>query len=190
MTVRIQREDARLLEAYASVSIAFEVSEIVDLSTLRRGSPRLTWSPTSPSWTKDYDALIRHSPLGWESDYAIDKWVFLAAYDDTAERLGCAAVVIDPDGIVAVGGRLDYAMLWDLRVAPFARRRRIGSALLCAVEAVAREAGCRGLEVETQDINVAACRLYAAHQFAVTAINPGAYREAPTETQLIWTKEF
>jgi GNAT superfamily N-acetyltransferase len=190
MTVRIQIEDARSVEAYASVPIAFEVSEIVDISTLCRGSPRLTWSPTNPSWTKDYDALIAHGPLGWASNYVIDKWVFLAAYNHKAERLGGAVVVIDANGILAVGGRPDYARLWDLRVAPLARRQRIGSALLSAVEAVARKAGCRGLEVETQDINVAACRVYAAHHFAVTAINPGAYGDAPTETQLIWTKEF
>lgn len=114
----------------------------------------------------------------------------LEAYREKTERLGGAVVVIDKDGIVAVGGRPEYAMLWDLRVAPVARRQRIGSALLSAVEVVAREAGYRGLQVETQHINVAACRLYAAHRFAVTAVNPGAYREAPAEVQIVWTKAF
>jgi ribosomal protein S18 acetylase RimI-like enzyme len=190
MNVSIQREDHRSLEAYAAVSIAFEVSEIVDVATLRLGSSQLTWSPTSPSWTKDYDALSPNGPLGWASRYVINKWVFLAAYSGNAERLGGAAVVIDQAGIMAVGGRLDYAMLWDLRVASFARRHSIGGALLAEVEVVARQAGYRGLQVETQDINVAACRLYAANHFAVTGIISGAYDDAPTETQLIWTKEF
>jgi ribosomal protein S18 acetylase RimI-like enzyme len=190
MTVRIRREDDRSIEAYASVPIAFEVSEIVDVSTLRPESARFTWSPISPPWIKDYDALVPHGPLGWPSSHATDKWVFLAAYSDTTERLGGAVVVIDQDGIVALGGRPNYAILWDVRVAPALRRHRIGGALLSEVEVVARQAGCRGLEVETQDINVAACRLYAAHDFAITAVNPGAYHEAPTETQLIWTKKF
>lgn len=51
-------------------------------------------------------------------------------------------------------------ILNDLFVAPRARRRGVGYALLQAAEAYACEAGCRGIKLETQNQNLAAKNLY------------------------------
>jgi ribosomal protein S18 acetylase RimI-like enzyme len=81
-------------------------------------------------------------------------------------------------------------VLWDLRVAPETRGRGVGRTLLAAMEARMREIGLPGITVETQDINVAACRLYASAGYRITRTDANAYAELPSETQIIWTKRF
>ena len=91
----------------------------------------------------------------------------------------------DPD---SVDGRQDLAVLWDIRVSPDARGRGIGSALIAAAEAWAVTRGCGRMKVETQNINLPACRFYARHGFVLEAINRDAYPEWPDEIQLLWYK--
>ena len=50
------------------------------------------------------------------------------------------------------------------------------------------ERGARRLRVETQDVNVPACRLYHAQGFRLERATPGAYAELPNEVQLLWHK--
>jgi ribosomal protein S18 acetylase RimI-like enzyme len=87
-------------------------------------------------------------------------------------------------------GRDDLAVLWDLRVAPEARGRGVGSALFREVEAWARTRGCRELKVETQNVNVAACRFYAHMGCSLGALNSHAYPEVPDEVQLLWYRSL
>nr|ART39461.1 J331 [uncultured bacterium] len=85
-------------------------------------------------------------------------------------------------------GRDDLAVIWDIRVSPEFRGRRIGSALFRVAERWARANGCRQLKVETQNINVAACRYYGAQGFQLMEANRHGYPEFPDEVQLIWWK--
>ena len=87
-------------------------------------------------------------------------------------------------------GRDDLAVLWDIRVAPPFRRTGVGRHLFDAVETWARPQGCRELKIETQDVNVAACRFYAAMGCELRVVRPGAYPEHPEETQMLWYKTF
>lgn len=87
-------------------------------------------------------------------------------------------------------GRTDLAVLWDIRVAPAVRGQGIGTALLRAVEAWAAARGCRQLKAEAQNINVPACRFYAAQGFVLAAAHPGAYPDFPDEIQLLWHKDL
>jgi ribosomal protein S18 acetylase RimI-like enzyme len=84
----------------------------------------------------------------------------------------------------------DCALLWDFRVASDARRQGIGSALLEAVEQRARERSARSLRVETQDVNVPACRFYHRSGFRLERITPGVYPQLPDEVQLLWRKQL
>lgn len=86
--------------------------------------------------------------------------------------------------------RTDLAVLWDLRVDHNARRLGAGAALFRASEAWARERGCSALEVETQQINVPACRLYARMGCSLAAVDRYAYAELPREVQLIWRRQL
>ena len=87
-------------------------------------------------------------------------------------------------------GRQDLAIVWDIRVLPEARGKGVGSALFREAEAWARAKGCRQLKVETQNINVVACRFYARHGCVLRAVNHMAYGEFPNEDQMLWYKDL
>jgi len=44
--------------------------------------------------------------------------------------------------------------------------------------------------VETQNINVSACRLYASQGFELRTVNRNAYPTLPDEIQLLWYKDL
>ncbi len=90
-------------------------------------------------------------------------------------------------GLHLLDGQEDVAALWDLRVAPAFRRRGVGTALFAAARTWAKAGGARRLDVETQNVNVPACRFYALQGCTLAAIHRFAYAECPEEVQLIWT---
>ena len=85
-----------------------------------------------------------------------------------------------------LAGRDDLAALWDLRVHPDHRRRGVGRRLFDRAAAWARAKGCRQLRVETQNINVPACKFYAKQGCYLGAVQYGAYPAYPAEVQLFW----
>jgi GNAT superfamily N-acetyltransferase len=137
--------------------------------------------------TKDYDAIHGHSPADWPSQFDLGGWRFLAAYVE-GKRLGGATVIMRAEGAGMLEGRADLGLLWDIRVAPTVRRAGVGSALLAAVEELCRNAGLNELKVETQNVNVPACRFYARHGFELRHVVRDAYPDLPGEVQLLWYK--
>jgi ribosomal protein S18 acetylase RimI-like enzyme len=86
-------------------------------------------------------------------------------------------------------GRRDLAVVWDLRVAPTHRGAGVGRALWRACEQWGRERGCTALTVETQNVNVAACRFYRAMGCELQRLDRFAYLpELPEEVQLLWRR--
>ena len=87
-----------------------------------------------------------------------------------------------------LGGRDDVAVLRDIRVSPRERGGGIGSALFRAVGGWAAARGFRWLKIETQNVNVPACRFYHKMGCALGAIDRFAYPGQPAEAQLLWWK--
>lgn len=79
-------------------------------------------------------------------------------------------------------------LLWDIRVAPDRRGQGIGRALFHAAEEWALARGYRELKVETQNINVPACRFYAALGCRLRVVREEAYPTCPGEAQFLWYK--
>jgi hypothetical protein len=46
------------------------------------------------------------------------------------------------------------------------------------------------MRIETQNINVPACRFYARRGYLLGAVHRYAYPQLPDETQLLWYKEL
>ena len=186
--VDVVEEGPERLADYARVPIAFVVEATFDdgaLDTLARGGhPAPT--PVPAPYEKDYDALPGGRPTDWPTRFDVHRWIILGAFHDR-KRVGGAAVVVG-DAEVDPGGRPDDALLWDLRVAPAMRHRGVGSALLRAAEHAAVRQGARVLRVETQQINVAACRFYQRNGFSIEHVQRGSYPELPGEVRLIWSK--
>jgi len=185
--IEIRSEGHESLTTYAVISTAFEVREVVDVERLRSNWTILPTRSESPTWVKDYDAVPGNDPASWPNRFDVRRWLLFAAYVGEV-RAGGAVVAVHSDDVADLGGRASFALLWDRRVAPPHRRRGVGRALLAAAEAAARDASCHGVEVETQDVNVPACRLYAAAGYRLRERTAGAYADAPRETRLIWNK--
>lgn len=192
LEVEICEEPSSRLEDYARVPIAFEVNSML-LPVLRDsglGGFELVERPVTPPFVKDYDDVPGHRPTEWAYRFDLSAWGLLFARVDDGVCIGGAAVAWKTPGVVDLEGRRDLAVVWDLRVAPDVRGRGVGGALFSAAAEWAAARGCRHLKVETQNINVRACKLYVSQGCTLGAIHRFAYPELPDEVQLLWYKRL
>lgn len=176
--IEITAASPEVLGEYARISIAFEVRSVFDV--LGAAPPfTLAERPIEAPYVKDYDVLDG-GPAMWPGRFDLSGWrLFVARVN--GRPVGGAAVAPGGDG---------SATLWDLRVDASARGRGIGTVLFDAAARWARDRGRRRIEVETQDVNVPACRFYARCGCVLAAVRRGAYLELPGEVQLVWSKEL
>ena len=189
MPVTVSQEPLETLAEYARISIAFEVHEVFDVFPDGGGdnSFRLASRPVAVPYLKDYDAIHRETPAQWPQRFDMSAWgLFAARLDD--QCVGGAAVACNTPGLDMLEGRSDLAVLWDIRVVPGMRSQGVGHMLFEAAAAWALARGCRQLKIETQNINVAACRFYARQGCALRAAHRDAYFRFPGEIQLLWYK--
>jgi GNAT superfamily N-acetyltransferase len=149
----------------------------------------LTEVEVDSPWVKDYDAAEVEGPTRWLQSFDTSNWGLLAAYDGV-ERIGGAVIAFRDPRTNMLEGRDDLAALWDIRVGPEQRSAGVGSALFRATEDWIRTRGGRMLKIETQNVNVGACRFYAGMGCTLVAIDQRAYRDLPHEAQLIWLKNL
>lgn len=191
MTVEIREEPLTDLAAYARVSISFRVRSVLAVSARNGGlgGVELVERPQSPAFAKDYDAGAENHPTEWPNRFDLTHWGLLSAWSHD-ERVGGAAIAFRTPGLRMLGDRRDLAVLWDLRVAPHVRQRGLGRSLFAEASRWAIARGCRWLAVETQNVNVPACRFYASQGCVLGAIHRFAYPEFPDEVQMLWYKEL
>ena len=174
------------LAEYANVSIAFEVTSVLLAQPGTAGTFVLTERPVDQPYVKDYDALGER-PETWAARFDTSRWGLLLARIE-GRCLGGATVALDTSGLDMLEGRNDLAVLWDIRVASADRGQGVGRALFAAAEAWALTRGCRELKVETQNVNVAACRFYAAMDCQLRVVREHAYPDCPGEAQFMFYK--
>jgi len=184
---RIEEQSINVLSAYATVPVAFEVARAYDVSLVEKGlgGVSLTARDVEEPWVKDYDALGDGGPAKYSERWDVNNWGVFAAFVDGA-RVGGCVIARDTPGMDKLEGRKDIAALWDLRVHPDHRRTGIGTKLVTAAVDWARDKGCRILKAETQNINIAACNLYAGCGFVLGVVDRFAYDDLPSEVELVW----
>jgi GNAT superfamily N-acetyltransferase len=189
--VEVAADPTAALREYAGVPMAFEVRSVLDVAEQDAGPARfvLTERRLDAPYVKDYDSIPGEHPAGWAERFDVSRWGVFAAWVE-GRRVGGAVVAFRTPGLDMLEGRDDLAVLWDIRVAPEARGQGVGSALFRAVEAWARGRGCRRLKVETQNVNVAACRFYARQGCVLTSAHRDVYPGLPGEVQLLWYKDL
>ena len=183
------------LKEYSEIPISFCVRSFLEVSTVAAGlgGLRLDERSLAQPYLKDYDTIEDDaSPLFWPEQFNLSNWAFFLARE-AGRSLGGAAVAWNTNGVHMLEGRADLAVLWDLRVRPDARGQGIGRRLFAQAESWARQKGCRQIKVETQNINVPACRFYVRMGCQLGQMHRYAYAGVPgceSEVMLCWYKDL
>lgn len=190
MNVKLREEPMTALVKLAVIPTAFKVNAFFRITSPNDTPQQAILSErTCDPYIKDYDSIKGEGPTQWSTCFNLSNWGLIIAYSDS-RPIGGAAIAFDTPKIVMLEGRRDLAALWDIRVSPEARGLGIGSALFQAVETWAVSKNCRQLKVETQNINVPACKFYMRQGCTLGAIHRFAYPEHPDEIQLLWYKDI
>lgn len=184
----ITRVPATSLAEYAQISARFPVRSVLDVEVPDAGLAGMILQERALSspYEKDYDALDG-GPVGWQGRFDLTSWQLFLAYR-AGQCLGGAAVTAAASSVHMGEGQPALAVLWDLRVAPAARRQAVGTALFSAAADWAEAQGSTRLLIETQNTNVPACRFYARQGCQLSGMERFAYPELPQEVRLLWCK--
>ena len=187
MSIEVIEESTAKLEEYVRVPIAFRVEHRYRVECVRQGLGGLILIEEDiVPYVKDYDALAG-GPLSWQQRWNMSHWGILAAYEE-GRRVGGAVIAWKADDLVISGNRAESMVLWDLRVDAGLRHVGVGSRLFACTLDWGRVRSCRRLEVETQNINVPACKFYARQGCELVAVDRHAYGDACDEVRLLWEK--
>jgi GNAT superfamily N-acetyltransferase len=186
MTIQTAPIPSELLAEYADIPIRFEVTSTLSARRGADGLFALTEQRVDLPYIKDYDAL-GDQPLTWPGRYDTTHWILFLARAEGRGIAG-ATIALGTPGLDMLEDRSDLAILWDIRIAPGYRGRGVGRALLETAEAWASARGCRELKVETQNVNVPACRFYQAAGFELHVVLEDAYADCPGEAKYLWYK--
>jgi GNAT superfamily N-acetyltransferase len=190
MSLSIEAIGPERLAEYASVPSVVEVRSMFVVDESDRGVGRFEFHEQSIpfSYRKDYDLYGQRTPLEWPRRFDVSRWGFWLA-SDSGETIGGAAVARSTNGTDILDSRSDSAALWDIRVRPANQRHGVATALFRAAASWAMSGGCSLLEIETQNVNVAACQFYAKMDCVLDRIDRLAYWQCPEiadEVMLVW----
>ncbi len=173
------------------VPIAFTVDRVCDVLTAGNSANRfaLKERPIDVPYVKNYDQFDGEGPGHWAQRFDISDWGFIRAVSG-GRLAGGAVIAFKTPDVIMLEGRSDLAVLWDIRVLPEMRGQGIGAALFRAAESWAAARACLQLKIETQNVNVAACKFYARHGCMLGSVHSSAYPALPAEVQLIWYKDL
>ena len=190
MHIELSEAPIAAVDELRLVPISFTVDREYDVAP-HQGSGRFVLSERliETPYVKDYDRIAGEGPSQWARQFDTSRWGFIRAQSG-GRLVGGAVLAFDTRDVTMLEGRRDLAVLWDIRVSPEARGQGVGSALFRAAEEWARARGCRQLMVETQNINVPACRFYGRQGCVLVAVNRLAYPDLPGETQLLWCRDL
>ncbi len=179
------------LSRYGRLPISFTVDRILEVTPIDNGLGGLVLSEAAVDapFVKDYDAIEGNAPRFWPDRFDLMNWGMITALIQD-ELIGGAVLAFATDGVDMLENRTDLTVLWDLRVHPNYRRHGVGRALFHAATVWARARRCRQIKIETQNINVPACRFYANQGCVLAAIHRHAYACFPNEVQLLWYKDL
>lgn len=189
MSIEIRNAGVESLPLYASIRNSFMVESELHIEPIDGGLGgfRFVEEEVTPylKYAEDDTCEI----LNWPERYDVSGWGFFIAFEGD-RPVGGAAVAVDiPAGMTTPFEDEGTAVLWDLRIHPDARRRGVGSAVFKRAADWARQEGCRRLKIETQNVNVPACRFYARQGCTLGGIHRYGYAGCPDvahEAMLLW----
>ena len=191
MAIDIIEIGVESLHCYAEIPISFKVESIFQVEAINQGLGGFSiLEKKVEPYLKDYDRQNDNGdrPVGWAKKFDVSKWSFFLAKDGP-KVLDGAAVAAGTPAVNMLENRRDLAVLWDIRVHPSRRRNGIGTLLFKYAADWARRRGYKQLKIETQNVNVPACRFYAKQGCKLGAIRKYGYVRSPEvahEVMLLW----
>ncbi len=187
MKITIEAITPDRLHEYDRIPQTVEVRSVLqpELSDGGLGGILLKEIPIEPPYLKDYDSS-GELPSDVLKQFDVSKWGFFFALAD-AQPVGGTMVAYDTIGVHMLEARQDLAVLWDIRVRP--QWKGAGISLFRHAAEWARLRGCTQLKIETQNVNVPACRFYMRMGARLGEIRRFGYAGIPAvahEVMLCW----
>ena len=186
MKITIDEISPDCLSEYARIPIAFEVKSRLEVELVDGGLGGMLFheTPIIP-YIKNYDAY-GELPTDWPKRFDVTNWGFFLAKGD-GQPFGAAAVAFDTTCVFMLEARRDLSVLWDIRVCP--EYRGVGIPLFKYAANWSRAHGCTQMKIETQNVNVPACRFYQRMGAKLGEIRRFGYAAEPAvahEVMLNW----
>lgn len=175
------------LAEYDRIPQRVEVKSILQVELINQGlgGMLLREVPVDVPYIKDYDSY-GELPSDMAKKYDVRNWGFILAKAG-AYPVGAATVAFDTTGVFMLEARRELAVLWDIRARP--EYRGVGIPLFRYAVEWSRRRGCTQMKIETQNINVPACRFYQRMGARLGEIHRFGYAAAPAvahEVMLNW----
>jgi GNAT superfamily N-acetyltransferase len=141
--------------------------------------------PVGEPYLKDYD-VGGEKPSDCSKQFDVSKWGFFLARSE-GRAVGGAMVAFDTTGVFMLEARSDLSVLWDIRVLP--EYHGVGIPLFRHAAGWSRQRGCTQMKMETQNVNVPACRFYQRMGAQLGEIRRFGYAAVPHvahEVMLCW----
>ncbi|NOR44049.1 MAG: GNAT family N-acetyltransferase [Candidatus Delongbacteria bacterium] len=184
MNLKIKRTPLSFLEEYHKVPIRFSSDTIYpeELFAGKAEDINLIETPVPP-FTKDYDE--HELPYKWVEKWDISNWCILKTEID-GKYIAGAVIAYNTNGVNMLEGRDDIAVLWDIRVSPEYRGKGIGEKLFKEAIKFTEEKNCEFLKIETQNINVNACKFYKKMGCYLGKYSINEYKDFSDEIMMLW----
>jgi ribosomal protein S18 acetylase RimI-like enzyme len=189
MGIEIVPANLEYLSVCSTIPMSLEIKSRYAVERLRGESGfRLKEENVHPPQFFDYDVIDGEGPTRWLKRFDTSAWrIFLIRQNGKA--IGAATVAVTTPHVFMLDGREDMTVLWDIRVRPEFRHTGIGTKLFSEAAKFSKSIGFRQLKVETQNINVPACKFYTKQRCHLGGINFYQYTQNPLTTdqiQLLW----
>jgi GNAT superfamily N-acetyltransferase len=181
MKVTIEEISPDRLTEYNRIPQRVEVKSILQVELINQGlgGMLLREVPVEVPYVKDYDAS-GELPSDMAKKYDVRNWGFFLAKDGISP-VGAATVAFDTTGVFMLEARRELSVLWDIRVRP--EYRGAGIPLFRYAAAWSHRRGCTQMKIETQNINVPACRFYQRMGARLGEIHRFGYAAVPAVAQ-------
>jgi ribosomal protein S18 acetylase RimI-like enzyme len=173
---------------YEKIPIRFKVRSKINITRFGSGLNGIDFKEekVNPSYIKDYD--LNEKPEAWLKIFNVKNWRLFISRENN-QYVGGAIVVYKTPELHMLDGRTDLSIIWDIRVHPDYRRCGFGTRLFAETVKWSRQKGCRQLKIETQNINVPACKFYVNQGCHLGEINFHKYfnsKSSADEIMLVW----
>jgi streptothricin acetyltransferase len=187
MEIKVLPMNRETLVGYSTITSYLKVESLLEVKVLDDGFGGMAFKEKKIARPYKKDYREAGEPFSW-LNFNTSNWVMFVI--QSGERpIGGLVVACKTPELRMLNGRNDLADVWDIRVHPDFQGKGVGTKLFTKAVEWSRKEGYKQLCVETQNVNVPACRFYIKQGCVLGGVNRYAYYATPAfaeEVQLIW----